>query len=233
MNNSELIHKNSEKIQQQIKNALPDNLSAADINLVAVTKTVTPDIMRTLFQNGVHHFGENRANVLVEKQVALADIDNELVWHFIGRLQSRQVKTIINQIDYLHSLDRLSLAKEVQKRAKSTVKCFVQVNISGEESKAGFSPDQLNEAIKALSQYDKVQVVGLMTMAPYDATEAELRQQFQTLKTLQLDIMNQQHPHALCTEVSMGMSRDFSIALQEGASFIRIGSAFFEGVTLE
>ena len=86
MNNSELIHKNSEKIQQQIKNALPDNLSAADINLVAVTKTVTPDIMRTLFQNGVHHFGENRANVLVEKQVALADIDNELVWHFIGRL---------------------------------------------------------------------------------------------------------------------------------------------------
>lgn len=233
MNNSELIHQNSQTIQQQITNALPDGRSTSDIKLVAVTKTVSPNIMRLLYQNGIHHFGENRSNVLIEKQAALADINHELVWHFIGRLQSRQVKTVINQIDYLHSLDRLSLAKEIQKRAATTVKCFVQVNISGEESKAGFSPDELSEVIQALAQYDKIQIVGLMTMAPYDASEADLKQQFQTLKSLQLNIMNQQLPHAPCTENSMGMSRDFPIALQAGASFVRIGSAFFEGLGSE
>lgn len=233
MNNPELIRKNIQTIQQQIEITLPDDRKASDIHLVAVTKTVTPDVMRTLFQNGIHDFGENRSNVLIEKQTALADLEDEVIWHFIGRLQSRQVKTIINQIDYLHSLDRLSLAKEIQKRAVAPVKCFIQVNISGEESKAGFSPDQLDDMIQALAQYNKIQIVGLMTMAPYDAPETELEQQFRTLKALQMDIMNQQHSHAPCTQVSMGMSRDFPIALQEGATFIRIGSAFFQGLELE
>ena len=195
--------------------------------LVAVSKTVGADRIQALYDLGQRHFGENRYLALLEKQSALAQTAPDIVWHFIGRVQTRQVKEFINQIDYLHALDRFDLAKEIQKRADHPIKCFLQVNVSGEESKTGYEPEQVFAAIEQLAPYDKIEIVGLMTMAPADALEGELHFFFKTLKHLQLLVQEAGYPHAPCTELSMGMSQDYTIATEEGASFLRVGSALF------
>ena len=195
--------------------------------LVAVSKTVGADQIQALYDLGQRHFGENRYPTLLEKQATLAQTAPDIVWHFIGRVQTRQVKEFINQIDYLHALDRFDLAKEIQKRADHPIKCFLQVNISGEESKTGYEPEKVFAAIEQLAPYDKIEIVGLMTMAPADALEGELHFFFKTLKHLQLLVQEAGYPHAPCTELSMGMSQDYTIATEEGASFLRVGSALF------
>ena len=195
--------------------------------LVAVSKTVGADQIQALYDLGQGHFGENRYPTLLEKQATLAQTAPDIVWHFIGRVQTRQVKEFINQIDYLHALDRFDLAKEIQKRADHPIKCFLQVNVSGEESKTGYEPEQVFAAIEQLAPYDKIEIVGLMTMAPADALEGELHFFFKTLKHLQLLVQEAGYPHAPCTELSMGMSQDYTIATEEGASFLRVGSALF------
>ena len=195
--------------------------------LVAVSKTVGADQIQALYDLGQGHFGENRYPALLEKQATLAQTAPDIVWHFIGRVQTRQVKEFINQIDYLHALDRFDLAKEIQKRADHPIKCFLQVNVSGEESKTGYEPEQVCAAIEQLAPYDKIEIVGLMTMAPADALEGELHFFFKTLKHLQLLVQEAGYPHAPCTELSMGMSQDYTIATEEGASFLRVGSALF------
>ena len=195
--------------------------------LVAVSKTVGADQIQALYDLGQRHFGENRYPTLLEKQATLAQTAPDIVWHFIGRVQTRQVKEFINQIDFLHALDRFDLAKEIQKRADHPIKCFLQVNVSGEESKTGYEPEQVFAAIEQLAPYDKIEIVGLMTMAPADALEGELHFFFKTLKHLQLLVQEAGYPHAPCTELSMGMSQDYTIATEEGASFLRVGSALF------
>ena len=195
--------------------------------LVAVSKTVGADQIQALYDLGQRHFGENRYPTLLEKQATLAQTAPDIVWHFIGRVQTRQVKEFINQIDYLHALDRFDLAKEIQKRADHPIKCFLQVNVSGEESKTGYEPEQVFAAIEQLAPYDKIEIVGLMTMAPADALEGELHFFFKTLKHLQLLVQEAGYPHAPCTELSMGMSQDYTMATEEGASFLRVGSAIF------
>ena len=195
--------------------------------LVAVSKTVGADQIQALYDLGQGHFGENRYPALLEKQATLAQTAPDIVWHFIGRVQTRQVKEFINQIDYLHALDRFDLAKEIQKRADHPIKCFLQVNVSGEESKTGYEPEQVFAAIEQLAPYDKIEIVGLMTMAPADALEGELHFFFKTLKHLQLLVQEAGYPHAPCTELSMGMSQDYTMATEEGASFLRVGSAIF------
>lgn len=193
-----------------------------DITIIAVTKYVSVERALEAFEAGITHFGENYVQGFLEKWEALGD---KPVWHFIGTLQSRKVKKIIDKIDYLHSLDRISLAKEINKRAEKLVKCFVQVNTSNEESKHGISPDETIDFIKELSHYPKIQVVGLMTMAPFTDDEAVVRRCFRTLKNLQKQVQALELDYAPCTELSMGMSNDFVIAVEEGATFVRIGSA--------
>ena len=146
-------------------------------------------------------------------------------WHFIGNVQSRKVKDIINQIDYLHSVDRMSIAKEIQKRANQTIDCFVQVNVSGEEVKSGVTPEELEDFIEEVAAYDKIRVIGLMTMAPFTEDTDVIRSVFRTLRELRDDISAQNLPHAPCTQLSMGMSNDYIIAIEEGATHVRIGTA--------
>lgn len=216
--------------QQMIERVINSHKNLGQVaTLVAVTKTVGPEMMEALYDNGIRHFGENRPHVFLEKFQQLQHLE-QAVWHYIGNLQTRQVKDIINEIDYLHSLDRPSLAKEIQKRAESVVNCFVQVNVSGEASKSGFEPEEVIDWIESLAEYNHIRVVGLMTMAPIDATEEELHHYFGTLKQLQIKVEKMGWVHAPCTELSMGMSQDYEIAVEEGATFVRIGTAFFEGV---
>lgn len=202
------------------------------VTLVAVTKTVDTDIIRDLYDLGLSDFGENRPNVLVNKIMELRDLRDQISWHFIGNLQSRQVKNIINDIDYLHSLDRMSLAKEIQKRAEHPIKCFLQLNISGEESKSGFAPQEIQTVIESMAAFDKIEIIGLMTMAPIDASDEEIQRYFAELSSLQQAIAEKNYPHAPCSELSMGMTQDYPIAIEEGASFIRVGTALYDGIEL-
>lgn len=194
----------------------------AEITLIAVTKAVSVARTQEALDAGVTALGENRPEGLLNKQEA---VNGEAQWHYIGSLQTRKVRQVINTIDYLHSLDRISLAQEINKRADKVVKCFVQVNVSGEESKHGVTAQQLVPFIEELAAYDKVQVVGLMTMAPFTEDEAVIRQVFKNLKACQQQVAMKTYKHAPCTELSMGMSNDFDIAIEEGATFIRVGTA--------
>ncbi|MDE1547930.1 YggS family pyridoxal phosphate-dependent enzyme [Jeotgalibaca sp. YN-L-12] len=222
-----IISKNCQQIETVIAEQVEaSGRSLEEVTCVAVTKMRSLEEVAELYQQGYRHFAENRPEGLKEKQAAFPHSD--IHWHYIGSLQTRKVKQVINEIAFFHALDRESLAKEIEKRANHTVSCFVQVNVTGETSKQGVSPCDLMPFIESLGAYSKISVVGLMTMAPIDATEDELRTCFQTLKQLQTSIAKQQYPHAPCLETSMGMSNDYPIALQEGATFIRIGSAFFE-----
>ncbi|MBS2968891.1 YggS family pyridoxal phosphate-dependent enzyme [Metabacillus sp. KIGAM252] len=193
-----------------------------EVRLVAVTKYVTADRAEEAIEAGIIHLGENRDEGLAEKYER---IGNKAVWHFIGSLQSRKVKHVIDKVSYIHSLDRLSLAKEIDKRAEAPVQCFVQVNTSGEVSKHGIKPEETISFIKACSEYPAIQIAGLMTMAPSTDDTSTIRRTFQRLKELKEEIQGLGLDHAPCTELSMGMSSDYMIAIEEGATFIRIGSS--------
>lgn len=201
-----------------------------EITLIAVTKYASVEKTRELLDAGIHHFGENRDHEFLRKHAIFGD---RPTWHFIGTLQSRKVKHVIPYIDYLHSLDRLSLAREIEKRATRPVNCFVQVNVSGEESKHGLAPENVLSFLESLYDYKKIRIVGLMTIAPYTRDERLLRRVFRDLKQLQEDVQKRGFDHAPCTELSMGMSNDFIIAIEEGATMIRIGRKLVGDYTRE
>lgn len=212
------------KIEEEIKNACERaGRNRQDVTIVAVTKEVSAARTQEVIDIGVTHIGENRPDGLLAKRESIPT--ENLGWHFIGNVQSRRVRDIINQVDFLHSLDRLSIAKEIQKRAESTVDCFVQVNVSGEESKSGLQPDELEDFIIQLAEYDKIRVVGLMTMAPFTQDEEWIRKVFRSLRGLRDQLAAKEMAHAPCTLLSMGMSNDYAIAIEEGATHVRIGTA--------
>lgn len=192
-----------------------------EVKLIAVTKYVTIERAKQAVENGVKDLGENRPEGLIDKKNEIGDA---ATWHFIGSLQSRKVRDIVNEVDYIHSLDRMSLAKEINKRADRVVDCFVQVNTSGEESKHGLEPENVAEFVDALRDFPNIRVAGLMTMAPYIDDESALRSYFRKLRQLRDDISGRHLSHAPCMYLSMGMSNDYKIAIEEGATHIRIGT---------
>ncbi|WP_216830858.1 YggS family pyridoxal phosphate-dependent enzyme [Alkalihalobacterium elongatum] len=219
------VKENLQKIQEEIAAACQrSGRNLNDVKIIAVTKYVTVERTQQALDAGVFHIGENRVEGLLEKTNS---INADPVLHFIGSLQSKKVKKVIDHIDYLHSLDRLSLAEEIQKRwsSQEPLKCFVQVNVSGEESKSGLDPNQIISFIHDLSLFPAIQVVGLMTMAPFVENSEETRPVFKQLRLLQQEVQALSLEHAPCTELSMGMSNDYIIAVEEGATFIRIGSS--------
>ncbi|TLS35256.1 YggS family pyridoxal phosphate-dependent enzyme [Pseudalkalibacillus caeni] len=217
------VRENLEAIKKQIEVACTkNNRNSDEVNIIAVTKYVSIKTAEEALESGVEHLGESRDFGLLEKYEALGE---KPVWHFIGTLQSRKVKDIIGKVDYIHSLDRLSLAKEIQKRAEGKVRCFVQVNISEESSKHGLSKEDALTFIKQLERFSSIEVVGLMTMAPHTDDKESIRTVFRELKELQEEVKRLHLPYAPCNELSMGMSNDFEIAVEEGATFVRIGTA--------
>lgn len=217
------IRDNLAEVQIQIREAIVKaNRNPEDVQIIAVTKSVSVERTIEAIEAGLTNLGENRPEGLLTKKEA---IKTRAIWHYIGSLQTRKVKQVINEIDYLHSLDRLSLAEEIEKRAENPVKCFVQVNVSGEISKHGLTREQALEFIKSLKEFKKVQIVGLMTMAPNTEDVQVIRSVFRNLKQLQQEIEQLGYTHAPCKELSMGMSNDFEIAIEEGATFVRVGTA--------
>src|SRR5699024_11037440 len=151
--------------EDEIKQACDKaNRSVEDITVIGVTKYVTIDRAKELLQTGIKNLGENRAEELLYKY---EEIEKDANWHFIGTLQSRKVKDIIDKVTAIHSLDRMSVAKQIEKRTDRKMDCFVQVNVSGETSKHGLEPGEVFDFIKELASFENVHIVGLMTMAPH------------------------------------------------------------------
>ncbi len=214
---------------KSIQSAIASHVAIGDriereVTIIGVTKYVSSERAREAVEAGITHLGENRKEGLLNKQAELKN--DSIYWHFIGSLQTRKVKDVINHIDYLHSLDRLSLAKEIQKRLnKENLDCFVQLNLSGESSKHGLAAEDLLGFIESLKAFSKIRVTGLMTMAAHTEDEDEIRSVFRKLKACQQQVLEKNFTHAPCRFLSMGMSNDYTIAVEEGAHFVRIGTA--------
>ncbi|WP_067728326.1 YggS family pyridoxal phosphate-dependent enzyme [Oceanobacillus damuensis] len=213
---------NLEIIQKKIGQACArSGRNPEDIKVIGVTKYVTIERTKEAIDAGIKNLGENRSEGFLEKYNHFGE---QAKWHFIGTLQSRKVKEVIDKIDVLHSLDRISLAKEINKRATGPVDCFVQVNVSGEDSKHGMEPEEVIPFIEKIEMYDHIRVIGLMTMAPHIDDPEQIRKVFRKLAALRDSVREKGWSHAPCEYLSMGMSNDYDIAIEEGATHIRIGS---------
>lgn len=217
---------NADLVRQQVETARNKANRQDQVNVIAVTKYVDVATTEALVKTGIQHIGENRVDKFLEKYQALKEYD--LTWHLIGSLQRRKVKDVINFVDYFHALDSVKLAQEIQKRAEHPIKCFLQVNISGEESKHGFAPNELDDVLAEIAQLDKIEIVGLMTMAPFEASQEELQDIFSKTHQLQKQLEKKQLKNMPFSELSMGMSRDFEVAIANGATYVRIGTSFFK-----
>ena len=217
---------NADLVRQQVETARNKANRQDQVNVIAVTKYVDVATTEALVKTGIQHIGENRVDKFLEKYQALNGYD--LTWHLIGSLQRRKVKDVINLVDYFHALDSVKLAQEIQKRVEHPIKCFLQVNISGEESKHGFAPDELDDVLAEIAQLDKIEIVGLMTMAPFEASQEELQDIFSKTHQLQKQLEKKQLKNMPFSELSMGMSRDFEVAIANGATYVRIGTSFFK-----
>ncbi len=203
------------------------NRNSREIKLIAVTKTVGTDVINEAINLGITDIGENRVQELLKKYDAIGDKVN---WHMIGHLQKNKVKYIIDKVTLIHSVDSYSLAVEIDKRAKQAGKimdCLLQVNVSGEESKFGLEPCKIEELLNKLSLLKNIRILGLMTIAPFVAEAEEIRKVFKDLKKLSLDIAGKKIHNISMEYLSMGMSNDFEIAIDEGSNYVRIGSKIF------
>lgn len=193
------------------------------VNLLLASKTVEPERIREAYQAGVKLFGENRAQELVEKLPLLRDLAIE--WHFIGNLQTNKVKAILPHVSLIHSLDRLSLADEIEKQAEQLgiqVRVLVEINSSGEPSKGGLDPAQVPSFLNSLKSYPHLRIEGVMTLAK-EGNEKEIRKCFK--KTADVFRENRGLFHG--SILSMGMSGDFELAIEEGSTLVRVGSGVF------
>ena len=209
-------------IKEQLKKVRESIADYPDVRIVVATKYITTEQTKEVIDAGLKDLGENRTDSFLEKYEAYKDND-ELVWHFFGVLQTRKVRSVIDKIDYLHSLDNLSLANEINKRRKTPLKCFVQVNISAEPNKSGVDETKVIPFIKSLSKYENIEVVGLMAIAKLTFDEDLLNSYYQTMKELQEEVKELNLPHAPCNELSMGMSNDYVVAVKNGATMVRLG----------
>lgn len=209
-----------------------------------VTKTVPVPQIQEAFDAGMRDFGESRVQEFLGKKSALSP---EIHWHFVGHLQTNKVKTLLEIVGagfprpsgqagavtaplLLHSLDRLPLAGEIQKQAekrKVTVEALIQVNTTAEAAKSGFSPEEVEEAVRQLSEFSKIKLRGLMTIGPTAGDEQSIRSSFRKLRELRDRLNRDSSAGGRIHELSMGMSSDFEIAIEEGATILRIGTAVF------
>ncbi|MBF0805974.1 MULTISPECIES: YggS family pyridoxal phosphate-dependent enzyme [unclassified Streptococcus] len=222
------FQKQAQLVKEEVTEAVRKSVNPArECQIIAVTKYVDADVTRQLVEEtGFHHLGENRVPQFLAKKDKLSDLP--ITWHFIGSLQRRKVKDVINHVDYFHALDSVSLAREIQKRAEKPIACFLQVNLSREESKHGFFIENIDSALEEIAAFDKIRLVGLMTMAPAEAEPSEIDKLFNQTRILQQELAERKIPGMPFTELSMGMSSDYQLAAIQGATFVRIGSLLFE-----
>ncbi|GIP39690.1 UPF0001 protein YlmE [Paenibacillus sp. J31TS4] len=198
--------------------------SRESVQVIAVTKYVSLETARQAVSLGYTRIGENRWQDVKPKWEAIGDAAE---WHFIGHLQTNKVKDVIGKFAYIHSLDRMSLANEINRKAEQlgvTANCLIQLNISGEESKFGMAEEQLVPFVEQLKELPAIRIAGLMTMAPYEMEPEQTRPVFRRLRELRDELNARALLPYQVQQLSMGMSNDFEIAIEEGATWIRLGT---------
>lgn len=222
------IQENILRVQQNIAEACEKcGRDPSEVMLLAVTKNHTPEEINQVVASGITNLGENRVQELVSKYDL---IQGDVKWHLIGHLQKNKVKYIADKVEMIHSVESLSLVEEINKQCGKlgrTMDILVEINVSGEESKHGITPEEAHDFVKSVAQYPNVKIRGLMTMAPKYAEIDEIREVFAKLYKIGVDIREKKYDNISMEYLSMGMSNDYMIAIGEGSDIVRVGSALF------
>lgn len=220
--------KNLEIIEENICKACKKaGRERSEVTLIAVSKTKPLEDLQAVYDLNIRDFGENKVQELTGKIEAMPD---DIKWHMIGHLQRNKVKYIVDKVELIHSVDSLRLAEEISKQAikkNVNVNILVEINIGDEESKFGISADEVKVLVRDIAKLDNIKVQGLMCVAPYVVDSEENRAFFHKIKDLSVDIMKENIDNVSMNVLSMGMSNDYQVAIEEGATMVRIGSNLF------
>ncbi len=222
-----MIKENLENVQNRISEAEKKAQRVGKTTLIAVSKTKPVEMIREAYDAGIRDFGENRVQEIVEKYPVLP---KDIRWHLIGHLQTNKVKYIIDKVAMIHSVDSLKLAQEISRQAVKhnvNMDILIEVNVAGEESKFGVSCKDAPLLCEQISVLDNITVRGLMTVAPIVDDEEENRPVFCALRQLLVDIQGKNIDNVNMDCLSMGMSGDYYVAVEEGATFVRVGTSIF------
>ena len=223
-----MLKENLYQVQENMKEACRRSGRAeSDVTLIAVSKTKPLPMLEEVYSLGIRDFGENKVQELVDKAEQLPD---DIRWHMIGHLQRNKVKYIVDKVYMIHSVYSLRLAEEISKEAVKRgiiVNILIEVNVAGEESKFGVTPEDTPGLVQEISHLPGILVRGLMTIAPFVENAEDNRIFFSALKKLYVDITNKNIDNVRMDYLSMGMTGDYEVAIEEGASFVRVGTGIF------
>lgn len=216
----------------EVRNRIGDtckkvNRCPDEVTLIAVSKTKPIEMLQEAYNEGCRNFGENKVQELVDKYEVMP---KDIKWHMIGHLQRNKVKYIVDKVAMIHSVDSLRLAEEISKEALKknvTVSVLIEVNVAGEETKFGVAPSEVEELLRQVAVLPGIVVKGLMTIAPFVDNQEDNRRYFAALKQLSVDITKKNIDNITMNVLSMGMTGDYTVAIEEGASFVRVGTGIF------
>lgn len=223
-----MLKENLTKVEENIQKACDKaGRKRSEVTLIAVSKTKPVEMLQEIYNEGIREFGENKVQEMCEKMELMPQ---DIKWNMIGHLQTNKVKYIIGKTSLIHSVDSLKLAEEIQKQALKhdvTADILVEVNIANEESKFGISKDETIQMVRDIAKLDHLKIKGLMTIAPFVENPEDNRLYFREIKQLSVDINNQNIDNVSMDVLSMGMTGDYMVAIEEGATMVRVGTGIF------
>ena len=223
-----MLKENLQQVEENIKKACKKSgRDRADVTLIAVSKTKPVEMLQTVYDCGARDFGENKVQEMCDKMEVLP---GDIKWHMIGHLQTNKVKYIVGRTELIHSVDSVHLAAEIQKQAVKKdviVPILIEVNIAEEESKFGIHKEDTIAMVRQIAEMDHLRIKGLMTIAPFVENAEDNRLYFREIKQLSVDIKNQNIDNVSMDVLSMGMTGDYEVAIEEGATLVRVGTGIF------
>ena len=223
-----MLKENLNNVEENIKKACENTKrDRSEVTLIAVSKTKPVEMLQEIYDAGARDFGENKVQEMCDKSEALP---SDIRWHMIGHLQTNKVKYIVDKVALIHSVDSLHLAEEIQKQAVKkdvVVSVLIEVNIAEEASKFGIHKEETIQLVKKISKLDHIRIKGLMTIAPYVEDPEDNRLYFREIKQLSVDINNQNIDNVSMEILSMGMTGDYMVAIEEGSTMVRVGTGIF------
>ena len=223
-----MLRDNLAKVEENIKLACEKaGRDREEVTLIAVSKTKPVEMLQEIYDENIRDFGENKVQEMCDK---IEIMPKDIKWHMIGHLQTNKVKYIVDKVELIHSVDSFHLAKEIQKQAVKKdviVPILIEVNIAQEESKFGIHKDETIQLVKEIASLDHIKIKGLMTIAPFVDNPEDNRKYFKGIKQLSVDINNENIDNVDMNVLSMGMTGDYTVAIEEGATLVRVGTGIF------
>ena len=223
-----MVSENLKEVQERVRAACArSGRNPEDVLLIAVSKTKPIELMMEAYEAGVRDFGENKVQEILRKA---PEMPADVRWHMIGHLQKNKVRQVIGKVCLIHSVDSVALAEKIEQEAEKQdleVDILLEVNVAGEETKFGFSPEEVPAAVEEIAAFPRVHIRGFMTSAPDTETPEDNRKFFRKLSDLAVDTKSKNLDNVYVSALSMGMTNDYEVAVEEGASMIRVGTAIF------